>query len=70
MTPVVITGNRLAIDDAGARGQAGQGFDDQREAMRETIAKAAVEPHLCALLAGDDPKAVVLDLMQPSASPQ
>src|SRR5436190_20731861 len=29
---VVITGNRLAVDDAGARPQAGQGLDDQREA--------------------------------------
>ena len=39
-----------------------------REAMSEVIAGTAVEPHLCALLAGDDPKAIVLDLMQPFAA--
>src|SRR5947207_530021 len=37
---VVITGNRLAVDDAGARPQAGQGLDDQREAIGEIIAGA------------------------------
>jgi hypothetical protein len=62
---VVITGNRLAVDDAGARAQAGQCLDDQREAIGEIIAGAAVEPHLRAVLSGDDSKAIVLDLMQP-----
>ena len=31
---VVIAGNSFAIDDAGARAQAGQCLDDQREAAR------------------------------------
>jgi len=39
---------------------------DQREAMREVIARAAVEPHAMAVLAGDDAETVVLDLVQPS----
>ena len=49
---VVITGNRLAVDDARARAQARQSLDDQRETIREIIAGTAVEPHLCAVLAG------------------
>src|SRR4029077_286376 len=43
---VVITGNRLPVDDARARAQPGQRLDDQREAVCEVIARAAVEPHL------------------------
>src|SRR5262245_55481150 len=31
---VVIAGDRLAVDDAGAQAKAGQHFDDQREAAR------------------------------------
>jgi glucose-6-phosphate dehydrogenase assembly protein OpcA len=65
---VVITANRLPIDDAGPRAQACQRLDDQREAIGEVIAGTAVELHLCGILAGDDPKAVVLDLVQPFAA--
>jgi hypothetical protein len=64
---VVITGDRLAVDDAGARAQAGQRLDDQREAIGEIIAGTAVEPHLSAVLSGDDAKAIVLDFVQPLA---
>ena len=32
------------------------------------IAGTAVESHLCSLLAGDNPKAVVLDFVQPLAA--
>jgi hypothetical protein len=45
-----------------------QRLDDQREAIREIIAGTAVEPHLCAALLGDDPKTIVLDLVQPLAA--
>jgi hypothetical protein len=55
-------------DDAGARAQAGQCLDDEGKAIREIIAGTAVELHLCALLAGDDPKAIMLNLMQPFAA--
>jgi len=65
---VVITGNRLPVDDARARAQPGQRLDDQREAVCEVIARAAVEPHLRAVLASYDPKPIVLDLVQPLAA--
>jgi hypothetical protein len=65
---IVITGNRLAVDDARARTQANQRLDNQWEAIGEIIAGTAVEPHLRAVLPGDDPKAIVLDLMQPLAA--
>jgi glucose-6-phosphate dehydrogenase assembly protein OpcA len=65
---VVIAGNSFAVDDAGARAQACQRLDNQREAMGEVIARTAVESHLCAGLAGNDPEAVVLHLMQPLAA--
>ena len=64
----VIAGNGLAVDDAGARAQARQRLDDQREAMGEVIAGTAVEPHLRASLAGNDAEAVVFDLVQPLAA--
>src|SRR5262245_15249950 len=62
---LAVTHHRLPIDDAGSRAQPSHGFDNQREAVRQVIAGAAVEPHLGAVLAGDDPEAVVLDFMQP-----
>src|SRR5690349_17533623 len=65
---VVISRDCLPIDDAGARTQACQRLDDQREAIGEVIAGTAVELHLCGILAGDDPKAIVLDLVQPVAA--
>ncbi len=65
---VVIAGDSFAVDDAGARAQAGQRLDDQREATGEIIARAAVEPHAGTVLARDDPEAVVLDLVQPLAA--
>ena len=46
----------------------GQGLHDQRKAVGEVIAGAAVELHPLAVLAGDDPKAVVLDLVQPKTA--
>jgi hypothetical protein len=46
----------------------GQGLDDQGKTIREIIAGTAVEPHLSAVLAGDDSKAIVFDLMQPVAA--
>jgi hypothetical protein len=65
---VVVAGDSLAVDDAGARAQACQRLDNQREATSEIVARTAVESHLRAVLAGNDAKAVVLDLMQPLAA--
>ena len=62
---VVAAAHRLAVDDAGARAQAGEGLDDQRKAMGQVVARAAVEPHAGTVLAGHDAEAVVLDLVQP-----
>jgi hypothetical protein len=39
---------------------------DQREAVGQVIAGTAVEPHLGAVLAGDNPETVMLYLVQPS----
>jgi hypothetical protein len=65
---VVAAAHRLAVDDAGARTQAGERLDDQREAVGQVVARAAVEPHARTLLARDDAEAVVLDLVQPLAA--
>ena len=62
---VVIARHCLAIDDAGARAQSGQGLDDSREACGQVVSRTAVEFHPLAVLAGDDPEAVVLDFVQP-----
>ena len=56
---VVIAADRLAVDDAGARAQPG----DQLEPPG-VIVRAAVELDPGAVLSGDDPEAVVLDLVQ------
>ena len=45
--------------------QLGQCLDDEGEAVREVVARAAVEPHARTLLARDDAETVVLDLVQP-----
>src|SRR5262249_12844780 len=64
---VVIAGDSFAVDDAGARAQACQRLD-QREAASEVVAWTAIEPHPLAVLAGNDAKAIVLDLVQPLAA--
>src|SRR5215831_4503346 len=65
---VVIAGDSFAVDDAGARAQAGERINDQREATGEVIARTAVEPHPWAVLPGNDAEAIVLDLVQPLAA--
>src|SRR5262249_31935895 len=65
---LVVASNRLPIDDAGARAQACQRLDDQREAAGEVITAPAVEPRPLAILAGDDSESIVLDLVQPLAA--
>src|SRR5262249_15130230 len=63
--PVVVTGDRLTVDDTGARAQAEQRLDDKRKALGQAVAWTAVEPHMIAVPARHEAKAVVLDLMQP-----
>jgi hypothetical protein len=63
---VVAAADSFAVDDAGACAQTGEGVDDQREAVGQIIPRPpAIEPHTFADLAGDDPEAVVLDLVEP-----
>jgi hypothetical protein len=45
-----------------------QRLNDQREAACEIIARTAVEPHAVAILACDNPEAIVLDFMQPQVA--
>ena len=45
-----------------------QSLGDQRELPRQIVARPAVEPHPRTVLAGYDPEAVVLDLMQPGGA--
>src|SRR5262249_40643429 len=63
-----IAGDSFAIDDAGARAQACQRLNNQREATGEIVARTAIEPHPLAVLAGNDAEAVMLDLVQPLAA--
>src|SRR5437764_8694308 len=43
----------------------GRAPDDQREAVGQVVAGAAVEPHALAILARDDAETIVLDLVHP-----
>jgi hypothetical protein len=65
---VVIASDRFAVDNAGARAQARQRLDDQREAMGEVVARTTKEPHSLAVLPGNDAEAVMLDFVQPLAA--
>jgi hypothetical protein len=47
---------------------AGECLDDQREALGQIIARPAVEPHPVAILACDNPEAIVLDFVQPQVA--
>jgi hypothetical protein len=63
---VVIASDSFTVDDAGARAQASQRIDDQWKAVGEIIAGTAVEPHARPVLPSNNPKAVVLDFVQPT----
>src|SRR5215471_6356271 len=56
---VVVASHRFAIEDARARAQAAQRFDDQREAAGEVVARPRIEPQAWPILAGEDPEPVV-----------
>ena len=60
--------NSLAVDDARSRAQARHGLYDERELAGQVVAGATVQPHPRHILAGYDPEAVVLDLMQPGGA--
>ena len=62
---VISAGHCLAVEDTRARMEAGESIRDQREAPCEIVAGTAVEAHAKLGLTGDDPNAIVLDLMYP-----
>jgi hypothetical protein len=63
--PVVAASDRLPVDDAGPETQPGEGFDDEREALGQIIARPAVKLDPLPVLTCDHAEAVVLDLVQP-----
>jgi hypothetical protein len=63
--PILAARDRLSVDDAGPGAQLGDRLDDERKSVGQVIARPAIELHPFAVLAGDDPKAVVLDFVQP-----
>ena len=56
---------RLADDSAGLHAQLVHCLDNERKAMGQVIARAAIEFHPLLDFASDNPKPVVLDLVQP-----
>src|ERR1700730_5053962 len=63
--PILAARDRLSVDDAGPVAQLGDRLDDERESIGQVITRPAIELHPFAVLAGDDPKTVVLDFVQP-----
>jgi hypothetical protein len=61
----VVAGDRLAVDDDRAKAQSRQSFDDEWKPPRQVIARSAVKTNPMAILAGDHPEPIVLDLVKP-----
>jgi hypothetical protein len=55
----------LAVDNAGARVQFGEGLHNKREAVCQFVAGAAVQLDPLLGFAGDNSETVVLDFVQP-----
>jgi hypothetical protein len=66
----VVASHSFPIEDARARAQASQRFDDQRKAAGEVVARPRIKPHAWTVLAGDDPEPVVLNLISQSTREQ
>jgi hypothetical protein len=64
--PVFVAGNRLAVDHARTDWQGGNRRGDQRKAGGEVIPRPRHELHTVAAAMRDDPKAVVLDFVNPA----
>jgi hypothetical protein len=65
---VVLEDDRLAIDHRLVRREAAHRLRDPGKAVREVGAASAPDQDALALFAGQDAKAVVLDLVQPAGS--
>src|SRR5580704_1942152 len=64
--PVRAKRYRLAIDQGAVRSQTADRLRDLRQPVGEIRAVAGPKGHAASVLAGDDPVAVVLDLVQPA----
>ena len=69
-SPPTVDRNRTEASWHGAPNRAAREHcqANQREAASHVVARAAVEPHAVALLACDNPEAIVLDFMQPQVA--
>jgi Cytochrome P460 len=65
---VFVTRDRLAVDHARTHGQRGDRCGDQRKAGGEVIPRPRHELHAAAAAVRYDPKAVVLDFVNPARS--
>src|ERR1700730_1435428 len=63
--PILAARDCLSVDDAGPGAQLGDPLDDERKSVGQVIAWPTVQLHPLAVLAGNDPEAVVLDFVQP-----
>ena len=61
--PVVTTSHRFAVDDTRTQAQLGQCLHNQRKATGRVVTRPAVELNSSASFSGDNPEAVVLDLV-------
>src|ERR1700730_4132287 len=50
--PLLAARDRLSVDDAGPGAQLGDRLDDERESVRQVIARPAIELHPVVVLAG------------------
>jgi hypothetical protein len=58
--------NRLAVNDRAIERQRRNGIPDAQDSLRIVGRGAGPQAHLLAILAGDDPVSVELDLVQPA----
>ena len=62
---VVVAGDRLTVDQAGAPRQGRDSRDDQRKALGEVVAVAGDKPDTGSVAPCHEPEAIVLDLVNP-----
>jgi hypothetical protein len=59
------TRDGFPVDNAGPQAQTTKGLDNEREPVRQIITRPAIEPNPLAVLPGDYPESIMLDLYQP-----
>jgi hypothetical protein len=66
--PILVDDDRLAVNEARLYWQAFHRLHDAREAVSEVVAVASIESDAVSIPAGQDPEAVVLDLVNPAVA--